>query len=59
VLGRLGHIPKLKETVEIDGMKLRVEAMDGLRIARVSLIPSQRKPGPDNAAPDPASPTQV
>jgi len=38
VLGRLGHIPKMKESVEEGNVRLRVEAMDGLRIARLSLI---------------------
>lgn len=38
VLGRLGHIPEVKESVEADGVCLRVEAMDGLRIACLSLI---------------------
>lgn len=39
VLGKLGRIPRLNDTVEGDGVRLRVEAMDGLRIARLSLIP--------------------
>lgn len=46
VLGRLGHIPKVGETFEADGVRLKVEAMDGLRIARISLAklqPSQDK----------------
>lgn len=37
VLGRLGRIPKPKETVECDHVRLQVEAMDGLRIARLIL----------------------
>ena len=37
VLGRLGHIPKPKETVECDHVRLQVESMDGLRIARLIL----------------------
>jgi putative hemolysin len=36
-LGKLGRIPKVKETVEEGGLRLQVEAMDGLRIARLSL----------------------
>jgi len=39
VLGRLGHMAKVGDTVETDGVKLKVEAMDGLRIARLSLYP--------------------
>jgi CBS domain containing-hemolysin-like protein len=37
-LGKLGRIPKVNDIAEADGNRLRVEAMDGLRIARLSLI---------------------
>lgn len=37
VLGKLGRIPHLHDTVEADGIRLKVEAMDGLRIANISL----------------------
>ena len=37
VLGRLGRIPKFADSVEVNGIRLRVEEMDGLRIARLSL----------------------
>jgi CBS domain containing-hemolysin-like protein len=37
VLGRLGHIPAEKEILETDNLRLQVETMDGLRIARVRL----------------------
>jgi len=39
VLGRLGRIPQAGDVVESpeDGIRLKVEAMDGLRIAQVSL----------------------
>ena len=40
LLGRLGRLAKVGDTVRIDGTRLRVEAMDGKRIDRVSLIPS-------------------
>lgn len=40
VLGGLGRIPKVGDLIERDGVRLRVEAMDGLRIASVSLLPS-------------------
>ncbi len=36
-LGKLGHIPTLEEEIEAGGVKLQVEAMDGLRIARLKL----------------------
>lgn len=38
VLGRLGRIPKLKDTVDNGNVRLQVEAMDGLRIARLRLM---------------------
>lgn len=50
VLGRLGRIAQVGDIVAVDGAELRVEAMDGLRIARLSLT---RKPRLD--PPPPAS----
>lgn len=41
VLGRLGRMPKVGDVVETDGLRLRVEALDGLRIARLSLSPAK------------------
>ncbi|MFO7694251.1 MAG: hemolysin family protein [Vicinamibacterales bacterium] len=35
VLGRLGRRPRLGDIVEVGGRKIRVEALDGLRVARV------------------------
>ncbi len=37
VLGILGHIPKVGDTVDGDGVRLRVEKMDGMRISNLSL----------------------
>lgn len=37
VLGKLGRIPRLKDAVESEGVRLQVEAMDGLRVSRLSL----------------------
>ena len=37
VLGRLGRRPRLGDTVECDSRRIRVEALDGLRVARVLL----------------------
>ena len=37
VLGRLGRRPRLGDIVEVGGRKVRVEALDGLRVARVLL----------------------
>ena len=36
-LGKLGHIPRLSEEIEAGGVKLQVEAMDGLRISQLKL----------------------
>jgi CBS domain containing-hemolysin-like protein len=44
VLGRLGRIPKVKESIEGDNVRLQVEALDGLRIARVSLTRLDQNP---------------
>ncbi|MCX8061636.1 MAG: hemolysin family protein [Anaerolineales bacterium] len=37
VLGKLGRIPQVNDIVECNGVRIRVEAMDGLRIARLVL----------------------
>lgn len=37
VLGKLGRIPQVNDTVESNGVRIRVEAMDGLRIERLVL----------------------
>ena len=50
VLGRLGRLAHVGDVVIVDGAELRVEALDGLRIARVSLTPSP-KPGRSQASP--------
>jgi CBS domain containing-hemolysin-like protein len=39
ILGRLGRVAQVGDTVTVDGAGLRVEAMDGMRIARVSFTP--------------------
>lgn len=38
-LGKLGHIPKIGDVVEAGGVRLKVESMDGLRIAQLKLLP--------------------
>ncbi len=45
VLGRLGRMAHVGDTVEAGGVKLKVEALDGLRIARLSMYLAQ----PDKA----------
>ncbi|MCC6188884.1 MAG: HlyC/CorC family transporter [Anaerolineales bacterium] len=49
VLGRLGRMARVGDTVESDGVRLKVEALDGLRIARLSLFrlrPEAQPPAP-------------
>jgi CBS domain containing-hemolysin-like protein len=52
VLGRLGRLAHLGDTVTVGGVRLRVEAMDGLRIERLSLA---RTDPPAPGAVSPAS----
>jgi CBS domain containing-hemolysin-like protein len=37
VLGRLGRRARVNDTMEVEGRKMRVEALDGLRVAKVVL----------------------
>jgi CBS domain containing-hemolysin-like protein len=46
ILGRLGRLAQVGDLILLDGFRIRVEAMDGLRIARVSVSPSTN-PGSD------------
>jgi CBS domain containing-hemolysin-like protein len=53
LLGRLGRLAHLGDSVTASGVRLRVEAMDGLRIARLSLAripPSPSGPGAPTSA---------
>jgi putative hemolysin len=50
ILGRLERLAKVGDAIQIDGVRLRVEAMDGFRIARVSItraIPPESSPSED------------
>jgi CBS domain containing-hemolysin-like protein len=49
MLGRLGRMAKVGDFLEVDGQRLKVEAMDSLRIARVSLA-AVSKPNGANPA---------
>jgi len=51
VLGRLGRVAKVGDSLEVDGLRLKVEALDGLRIARLSLF-RKPEPGPTPAVND-------
>jgi CBS domain containing-hemolysin-like protein len=37
MLGKLGRIPDVGDRIEVDGVRMKVEAMDGMRIERLSL----------------------
>ncbi len=37
MLGKLGRIPRRNDVIEADGVRMRVEEMDGMRISRLSL----------------------
>jgi CBS domain containing-hemolysin-like protein len=39
VMARLGRIPELGDEVRIDGRILRVEQLDGMRVAQLRLLP--------------------
>jgi CBS domain containing-hemolysin-like protein len=39
VLGRLGRLAEVGDTITADGVRIRVEALDGKRIARLTLFP--------------------
>jgi CBS domain containing-hemolysin-like protein len=40
MLGHLERLARVGDTVTVDGIRLRVEAMDGFRIARISIVPT-------------------
>ena len=50
VMGKLGRIPLINDTVESDGVQIRVEEMDRLRVARVRLtrLAPSSNPGSGN-----------
>lgn len=52
VMGKLGRIPKVNDTIETDGIRLQVTTMDGMRIERLALTflepPAILKSDPEN-----------
>jgi CBS domain containing-hemolysin-like protein len=44
ILGRLGRLAEVGDTIEVDGAQFRVEALDGKRIARLTLMPRPSAP---------------
>ena len=49
VLGRLGRRAKVGDTMDVEGRKMRVEEIDGLRVARVWLSKLKQEPPPESA----------
>jgi len=45
MLGRLGRRPRVGDTIELEGRKIRVEVLDGLRVARVWISKPAKKSG--------------
>ena len=45
VLGRLGRRARIGDTIEVEGRKVRVEALDGLRVAKVWISKAAKKSG--------------
>ena len=50
VLGRLGRRARVGDVVEVESRKLRVEAIDGLRVAKVWLSTAATKHDEDTEA---------
>jgi CBS domain containing-hemolysin-like protein len=48
VLGRLGRRPRIGDTIEVEGRQLRVNALDGLRVARVWLSKAAKRAAPED-----------
>jgi CBS domain containing-hemolysin-like protein len=51
MLGQLGHIPRSKESIDGDGVRLQAEVMDGMRIARLRLTRQDKSAGSKEPAP--------
>ena len=45
VLGRLGRRARIGDTIEVEGRKMRVEVLDGLRVAKVWVSKTAKKSG--------------
>lgn len=55
VLGKLGRMPRLQDSIVVDGVSIRVEELDGMRIARLAL--SLKGSAPSSADDSPAANT--
>src|SRR5262252_5744585 len=47
VLGRLGRRARVGDVIDVEGRKIRVEALDGLRVAKVWLSKAKQLPPPE------------
>jgi putative hemolysin len=52
VMGRIGRRARLADTIEVEGRRMRVAALDGLRVARVWISPSVRSQQPEGVGDD-------
>ncbi|MCO5216724.1 MAG: hemolysin family protein [Thermomicrobiales bacterium] len=50
ILDRLGHIPVVGESVEVENLRIEVVTMDGYRIDTVRVTPLNNNSGPDDVA---------
>jgi CBS domain containing-hemolysin-like protein len=50
VLGRLGRRARVGDTIDVEGRSMRVEGLDGLRIARVWISTPRDEPPADSDA---------
>jgi CBS domain containing-hemolysin-like protein len=50
VLGRLGRRPRVGDTIDVEGRRLRVDALDGLRVARVWLSTRAKSSSAEDAS---------
>jgi CBS domain containing-hemolysin-like protein len=49
VLGRLGRRPRAGETIDVEGRRLRVDALDGIRVSKVWLSkPTRKRPNTED-----------
>jgi CBS domain containing-hemolysin-like protein len=46
MLGKLGRIPDIGDRIEVDGVRMKVEAMDGMRIERLTLAKVEKPVDP-------------
>jgi len=51
VLGKLGRMPSLHDSIEVEDVKIRVEELDGMRIARLAFSRKESAPNLENDSP--------